>query len=136
MKTNPLTHIICDAQTLFVFSSYSITITPTAIVAALLIYGAEGFGDLTDFIEDLVPLPSIQDILGLDNDFLDTVTSLVRDLYQLIQDGVELVVDSVLFFFIGDDSELINAARTQFAGCAITMIFVVCKHTHVRTSFH
>ena len=102
---------------------YAITISAPFIVSALFIFGASGFGDFTRFANDLVPLPSIQQILGLDSDFLDVVIGLIQTLYELMQEGVEKVVDLVLKLPSG--SQFTSSMGSQFAGCCITLFFLV-----------
>ena len=110
-------------QTTFFYMGYAITISAPFIVSALFIFGASGFGDFTRIVDDLVPLPSIQQILGLESDFLDVVTGLIETLYELIQEGVESVVDLILQLPSG--SQFNSSIISQFAGCCITLFFLV-----------
>lgn len=71
----------------------------------------------------IFPTPSIQDVLGLESDFLDVITGLVQIVYDLIQQGAEKVVDLVLSFPFDDDFDAV--VRSQFAGCCITLFFMV-----------
>ena len=81
------------------------------------------FGDFTSFVDEIFPLPSITDILGINNDFLDVITGLVETLYNLIQEGAELLVDSILSIPSGEQFDA--AVRSQFSGCCITLFFMV-----------
>lgn len=102
---------------------YAITISSPFVLSALFIFGASGFGDFTRFVDDLVPLPSIQQILGLESDFLDVITGLIEIFYNLLQQGVEAVVDLVLELPSGDQFN--SSIISQFAGCCITLFFLV-----------
>ena len=93
------------------------------MVAALFIFGASKFGNFDRLVQDIFPLPSIAEILGLESDFLDVITGLVGMLYELIQEGAERVVDLVIS--IPSGSEFDGAVRSQFSGCCITLFFLV-----------
>ena len=93
------------------------------MVSALFIFGASGFGNFNDFVTDIIPLPSIQEILGIESDFLDVITGLVEVFYNLLQDGAEFIVDLVLALPSGD--EFNGSIRSQFSGCCITLFFLV-----------
>ena len=112
-------------QTTFFYFGYTITIASPFVIAALFIFGASGFGDFDDLVTDIFPLPSIQEILGLESEFLDVITGLVGTLYGLIQDGVEAVVDLILS--IPSGSQFDGAVKSQFSGCCITLFFLVTK---------
>lgn len=110
-------------QTTFSYFAYTITIASPFVISALFIFGASGFGDFDRLVNDIVPLPSIQEILNLDSEFLDVITGLVGTLYDLIQQGAEAVVDLVLS--IPSGSQFNGAVRSQFSGCCISLFFMV-----------
>lgn len=117
----------------FFFFSYTITLSAPFVISAIFIFQASGFGRFTDIVEDLVPLPTIQQILGIDSEFLDAITGIIGTIYNLIQDGVERIVDLILSIPSGD--EFNGSVRSQFAGCCITLFFLVrCGHYHLHLS--
>ena len=93
------------------------------VISALFIFGASSFGDFTAFVDDVFPLPSITQILGINNEFLNVITGLVETLYNLIQEGAEFVVDLVLKIPSGEQFDA--AVIAQFSGCCITLFFMV-----------
>lgn len=105
------------------YFAYTVTLASPFVVSALFIFGASGFGNFDRFLDDAIPLPSIQDVIGIDNAFLDVVLDLVALCFDLLQQGAEKIVDLVLSFPSG--SEFNGAIRSQFAGCCITLFFMV-----------
>ena len=93
------------------------------IVSALIVFGASGFGDFTDSVEESIPLPSLTEILGVDNEFTDSIVGLVEEIYDLIEEGAQEIVDLVLD--IPDDG-FDSAMIAQFSGCVATLFFMVC----------
>ena len=95
------------------------------MLSALFIFGASGFGDFEDAITDAIPIPSVTEILGIDNDFTEFLTGLVGTLYELLEDGVEEAVDLVLSIVVTDDESFRATFTAQFLGCVISMFFIV-----------
>ena len=94
------------------------------VLAALFIYKASGFSKFNDFAKGLVPLPSVQKILGLDNDFLNSVINVVKTLYKFIEQAINSIADAFLSL-PKEDSDISRGFRNQFTGCSITLIFLV-----------
>ena len=95
------------------------------MLSALFIFGASGFGDFEDAITNSIPIPSVTEILGIDNEFTDFLTGLVGTLYELLEDGVEATIDLILSIVVTDDESFRNAFTSQFSGCAISIFFTV-----------
>ena len=95
------------------------------MLSALVIFGASGFGDFEDAITNAIPLPSITEILGIDNEFTDFLTGLVGTIYELLEDGIEALVDLVLSIVVSSDEGLRAAITSQFSGCTISIFFIV-----------
>ena len=93
------------------------------MLSALFVFGASSFGNFEDAITNAIPLPSVTEILGIDNDFTDFLTGLVGTLYELLEDGIEAIVDLVLS--IPSDDSFRAALTSQFSGCVISMFFIV-----------
>ena len=93
------------------------------VLAALFIYKASGFTKFEEFAKSLVPLPSIQKILGLDNAFVNALIGVVKLIYDLMEKAINFIVDKALSIPSGDDFN--RGLRNQFAGCSITLIFLV-----------
>ena len=95
------------------------------MLSALFIFGASGFGDFEDAITNAIPIPSVTQILGIDNEFTDFLTGLIGTLYELLEDGIEALVDLVLSIVVTDDESFRAAFTSQFSGCAISIFFIV-----------
>ena len=102
---------------------YTISLSAPFVLAALFLFGASGFGQFRNRVNDLIPLPSIQSILGLDNAFVNAVVDIVKVLLDLIQKAIEFIVDLVISIPSGD--EFVDAFWCQFSGCCIILAFLV-----------
>ena len=103
--------------------AYAATISAPFVVSALFMYGASGFAQFDDQIRDLIALPSVADILGIDHEFVDAVLDFIELLYDLLEQGIVMVVDLVLGF--PDSSEFQHSIKAQFSGCVISLFFMV-----------
>ena len=99
------------------------------MLSALFIFGASKFGDFEDAITKAIPIPSVTKILGVNNKFTAFLTGLVGTIYELLEDGVEFVVDIILSIPSKVDSGFKPSAASQFAGCIISIFFIV-SHTN------
>ena len=93
------------------------------MLSALFVFGASSFGNFEDAITNAIPIPSVTEILGIDNDFTDFLTGLVGTIYELLEDGIEAIVDLILD--IPSDDSFRAALTSQFSGCVISMFFIV-----------
>ena len=94
-------------------------------------FGASKFGDFEDAITNAIPIPSVTAILGIDNEFTDFLTGLVGTVYELLEDGIEAVVDILLS--IPSSESFDSAVTSQFSGCIISIFFIV---SHYDTNFY
>lgn len=116
-------NLIISTQTTLAHLIYVATLSTPFVLSALFMFGASGFGNFEDAITNAIPIPSVTVLLGIDNDFTEFLTGLVGTLYELLEDGIEAVVD-LLLSIPSDDS--FNAAITsQFSGCIISIFFIV-----------
>lgn len=93
------------------------------VTSALYIFGASSFGDFDRLVSDVLPLPSIEEILGHESGYMGVITGLVGILYDRIQEGAESVVNTALLIPSGD--EFAGAIRSQFSGSCISLFFIV-----------
>ena len=106
---------------------YVTVLSSPILISALFIFGASGFGDFEDSVTNAIPLPPITELLGIDSDFVDLLIGLVELLYELLEDGIEALVDLVLDIPGGDFG---SAVRAQFSGCVISLFFLVSELSH------
>lgn len=64
-------------------------------------------------------------ILGIDNEFTNFLTGLIGALYNLLEEGIQKVVDLILK--IPSDASFQHATTAQFAGCIISIFFIVSR---------
>lgn len=116
-------------QTIMAYFIYVTSLATPFILSALFKFGASKFGDFEDAITNSIPIPSVTKILGVDSEFTAFLTGLVGKIYEYLEDGVELVVDIVLSIPDKADDSFVPAATAQFAGCIISIFFIV-SHTN------
>ena len=75
----------------------------------------------------IIPIPDVIAIIGIDNALFDTISALVKLVYELAEDGIEFVIDLLLRIPSLVDGEFDNQVRAQFAGCVISLFFLVSK---------
>ena len=97
------------------------------LISALFIFGASAFGDFEDSITNAISLPPITEILGIDSDFVDVLIGLVELVYELLEDGIEALVDLALELPSGDFD---RAVKAQFSGSIISLFFMVSELSH------
>lgn len=85
--------IILESLCSVIYIVYTMSLSTPFVLAALFIYKASGFTKFEEFAKSLVPLPSIQKILGLDNAFVNALIGIVKTLYNLMEKAINFIVD-------------------------------------------
>ena len=95
------------------------------MLASLFLF-LENLARVVDFVGDLISLSAMQNVLGLDPNFANVLADVVQVLFDFIEKAIDFIIDLVLS--IPNADEFFAAFRSQFAGCCISVIFLVSLH--------
>ena len=98
------------------------------MLASLFLF-LENLAQVVAFVGDLISLTAMQNVLGLDPNFANVLSEVVQVLFDFIEKGIDFVIDLVLS--IPNAEQFFAAFRSQFAGCCISVIFLVSSHMYV-----